>query len=197
MYRSDIGTLLLASPALCTWGGSTATKPKRGGSERMVTSRSGSILGSMPPTGWKRRKPSLAPVMTKPTSSRWASSTTRLAFSLPQRRTPMRLPKRSRLTSSTSGRSSSIARSSVCCSRPEGPELALSVARLARISIGPPYSSFTMALKVWPRWAKFLKWSKEAQAGERMTTSPSSAAWDAFKTACLKSGSIRMAGWPA
>src|SRR5699024_3521741 len=37
----------------------------------------------------------------------------------------------------------------------------------------PAHSSLTMALNVCPRWAKFLKWSKEAQAGERITTSPS------------------------
>ena len=60
-----------------------------------------------------------------------------------------------------------------------------------------PYRSFTISLKYLPRWAKFLKWSKEAQAGDRMTTSPSFAAREAARTAVLKSSSRMMTGRPS
>ena len=146
-----------------------------------MTSRLGSIRGSTPPTGRKRRKPSLAPVITRPTSSKWASSTTRLAFSVPQRRIPITFPKRSFFTSSIRGRSSSIAWLATASSLPEGPGQLQSAC--LNIHGNLPHSPLTMALKVWPRWAKFLKWSKEAQAGESRTTSPSSAIREAVSTA--------------
>ena len=163
----------------------------------MVTSRLGSIRGSMPPTARKERNPSLAPVITRPTSSRWASSTTRLASSLPHRRTPITLPNLSRYPSSTRGRRRERATSATWSSRPEGPSEPHRAAKLARMSMirsFPRYNALTISLKVCPRWAKFLKWSNDAQAGERITTSPSWAVWEAASTACLKSSSMRMVG---
>ena len=50
--------------------------------------------------------------------------------------------------------------------------------------------SITIFLKVLPRTSKFLKASKEAQAGERSTVSPSSARFEAARTASRKSFTI-------
>ena len=49
-----------------------------------------------------------------------------------------------------------------------------------------PHISITIFLKVWPRWAKFLKASKLAEAGERSTLSPSLADLLANSTAPSK-----------
>ena len=53
----DGDCLIHILPALDV-GGQTGHHPIGGGSERMVSSRSGSIRGSTPPRGAKRRKPS-------------------------------------------------------------------------------------------------------------------------------------------
>lgn len=54
----------------------------------------------------------------------------------------------------------------------------------------------TMALKVLPRSMKFLNWSKAAQAGERVTTSPGTARSRAVSTARWNGVTSSISGWP-
>ena len=59
-----------------------------------------------------------------------------------------------------------------------------------------PYSAATRRLKVSPRSIKFLNLSKDALAGDRITTSPGSAARAAARTAWAKSSYSSMTGLP-
>ena len=139
MRRSSMGMVFSLSASLMTWGGSAATTPKMGGSVRIVSSRSGSILGSTPPIFVKRRNPSSMPLTIRPISSRCAVISTFLAFFLPQRFTPTRLPILSIHVSSHSGSMSSRAFSTTLVSKPEGPHSLHSAFMVSRKSIGSPF----------------------------------------------------------
>ena len=139
MRRSSMGMVFSLSASLITWGGSAATTPKMGGSVRMVSSLSGSILGSTPPILVKRRNPSSMPLTIRPISSRCAVMSTFFAFFLPQRFTPKTLPILSIHVSSHSGSISSLALTATAVSNPEGPHSLHSAFMVLRKSIGSPF----------------------------------------------------------